>query len=91
MLSRNSVIRSRELLLNPSELDAALYQRRWAELADVLEYVRRAQYHNLALTDPFIYRKIMQGVTEFYIQGYGEMNLQKLREAAREQAMNESP
>ena len=90
MLQRNSVIRSREMLLNPSELDATLYQRRWVELADVIEYVRSAEYHDLALTDPFIYRKIMQGVTEFYIQGYGEMNLQKLRKLAREKPLKES-
>ena len=80
MLNRNSVIRARELLLNPCEVDAAFTHRRWGELADVLEYVRGGQYHDLALTDPFIYRKIMRGVTEFYIRGYGELNLQRLRE-----------
>jgi hypothetical protein len=82
-LSRNDEIIARRLLARPDELGVALKEKRWAEVAALVCFVREQDTsHDLAMTDAALYKTLRQQITTFHLRGGGAFNLEKLRELA---------
>ena len=82
-LSRNEEIIARRLLSRPSELGVALKEKRWADVAALVCFVREHDTsHDLAMTDAALYKTLRQQITTFHLRGGGALNLEKLRQLA---------
>lgn len=82
-LSRTEELVAQHLLAEPDRLGQALKEKRWADLVALVTYVRRQDVtHDLAMTDPALYRTLRQHITTFYLRGGGALNLDKLRHLA---------
>lgn len=85
-LSRNEEIIARRLLAQPNELGIALKEKRWAEVAALVCFVREQDTaHDLAMTDAALYKTLRQQITTFHLRGGGALNLDKLRMLADSQ------
>lgn len=86
-LSRGEELVAQHLLASPDRLGQALKDRRWADVAALVAYVRHMDTaHDLAMTDPALYRTLRQQITTFYLRGGGALNLEKLRQLAADSA-----
>lgn len=86
-LSRAEELIAQHLLAQPDRLGSALKERRWADLAALVAFVRQQDdSHDLAMTDPALYRTLRQQITTFYLRGGGALNLEKLRNLANQPA-----
>lgn len=84
-LSRSEELAAQRLLAEPDRLGHALKERRWADLVALVTFVRQQDvYHDLAMTDPALYRTLRQQITTFYLRGGGALNLEKLRRLANQ-------
>jgi hypothetical protein len=84
-LSRNDELSARHLLAHPQQLGVALKERRWADVASLVTFVREQDVsHDLAMTDAALYRTLRQQITTFYLRGGAALNLEKLRQLARQ-------
>ena len=63
-------------------VDKALVERRWADVATAVEFAETELPHDLAMTDPALYRTLRGAITTFYLRGGGALNLEKLRQLA---------
>jgi hypothetical protein len=82
-LSRADELVAQRLLAEPERLGQALKDKRWADLAALVAFVRQQEVsHDLAMTDPALYRTLRQHITTFYLRGGGALNLDKLRRLA---------
>lgn len=85
-LSRNDEIIARRLLARPDELGIALKEKRWADVASLVCFVREQDTaHDLAMTDAALYKTLRQQITTFHLRGGGALNLEKLRQLAATQ------
>jgi hypothetical protein len=82
MTPREEELTARHLLEHPDQLGVYLKDRRWAELAALVRYVKQDVPHELAMTDPALYKTLREAVTRFYLRGGGGLNLHKLEELA---------
>lgn len=84
-LSRNEELTARHLLAEPGRLGVALKERRWADVAALVSFVREHDTsHELAMTDAALYKTLRQQITTFYLRGGGALNLEKLRQLANQ-------
>lgn len=79
------------LLTHPEEIGVYLSQKRFSEVADLADYVERDVPHDLAQTDPALYRTLRKAVTELHVRGYGDLNSQVLRSLTPEKFPREHP
>lgn len=84
-LSRNEEIIARRLLAQPGGLGSALKEKRWADVAALVSFVREHDSaHDLAMTDAALYKTLRQQITTFHLRGGGALNLEKLRQLAQQ-------
>lgn len=82
-LSRNEEITARHLLARPGRLGVALKEKRWADVAALVCFVREHDTsHDLAMTDAALYKTLRQQITTFHLRGGDALNLEKLRQLA---------
>ena len=55
--------------------------RRYTELADLVDFINDGIDGAYALSDPYHFRQLCRGVAEFYCNGWGSLNAEKLRQA----------
>jgi hypothetical protein len=84
MTAREEELTAREMLDKPELLGRRLKERRWADVAALVRYVRHDVPPSLALTDPALYRTLREGVTLFHLRGGGALDLEKLEALAAE-------
>jgi hypothetical protein len=85
LLSRNDELTARHILAHPQQLGIALKERRWADVAALITFVQEQDVsHDLAMTDAALYRTLRQQITTFYLRGGAALNLEKLRQLARQ-------
>lgn len=82
MNPRDEELVARHLLAHPDEVDRYLKERRWAEVAALVRYANKGVPHELAMTDPALYRTLREQVTVFYLRGGGAFSLPTLEKLA---------
>ena len=70
------------LLTHPDQIGVYLAEKRFAEVADLADYVKRDVPLELAHTDPALFRTLRKAVTELHCRGYGALNGRALRRHA---------
>ena len=83
MTAREEEQIARLLLENQELVDVYLSERRWAEVAALVRYVRRDVPPELARTDPALYRRLREQITRFHLLGGGCFSLNALEALAR--------
>ncbi len=86
MTAREKHVTAHHLLLNLDEIKIVWHQRRWEELAAVVEYAQKDVPVILSKTDPHLYQLLRNAVTEFNLRGYDNFNLAAI-EVLAEQAL----
>lgn len=82
MTAREEELVARALLADPEQVGVCLREKRWAELAALVRYVRRDVPVELAQTDPALYRQLREQITRFYLRGGDVLSLKKLEALA---------
>jgi hypothetical protein len=82
---------AREMLENPDLLAHKMKERRWADVAALLRYVKHDVPPALAMTDPALYKTLREGVTQFYLRGGGALNLAKIEALIAENSDESDP
>lgn len=79
MTAREEELTVRALLADQEQIDVFLRQKRWAELAALVRFVRRDVPAHLAQTDPALYRQLREQITRFFLRGGDVLSLKRLR------------
>jgi hypothetical protein len=79
MNAREEELTARALLADQEQIDIYLRQKRWAELAALVRFVRRDVPAQLAQTDPALYRQLREQITRFFLRGGDVLSLKQLR------------
>ena len=82
LTARQQELTARHLLAHPEQVAIYLKQKRWTELAALVEFAQKDAPQSLTHTDPALYRTLRQQITEFRLRGWSCLNLKKLRELA---------
>ncbi len=82
MTAREQELIAREMLARPELLGIRLKERRWADVAALVRYVRRGVPDDLAMTDPALYKTLRDQITLFHLRGGGALNLEALERLA---------
>ena len=82
MTAREEELTARLLLENQELIDVYLKEKRWAEVAALVRYVRRDVPAALAQTDPALYRRLREQITRFHLLGGGCFSLEKIEALA---------
>jgi len=85
---RQRELTARHLLAHPEQLSVYLKQRRWEELAALVEFAENDAPRSMTHTDPALYRMLRQQITEFRLRGWSCLNLKKLKELAGESSID---
>ena len=83
MNAREEELTARALLADQEQIDVYLRQKRWAELAALVRFVRRDVPVQLAQTDPALYRQLREQITRFFLRGGDVLSLKQLETLAR--------
>jgi hypothetical protein len=83
MNAREEELTARALLADQEQIDVYLRQKRWAELAALVRFVRRDVPVQLAQTDPALYRQLREQITRFFLRGGDVLSLKQLEALAR--------
>jgi len=83
MNAREEELTVRALLADQEQIDVYLRQKRWAELAALVRFVRRDVPAQLAQTDPALYRQLREQITRFFLRGGDVLSLKQLEALAR--------
>jgi len=84
LTARQRELTARHLLAHPEQIPVQLKQRRWQELAALVEFAEKDAPPSLTHTDPALYRMLRQQITEFRLRGWSCLDLKKLQELAGE-------
>jgi hypothetical protein len=79
---READLAARALILRAERVPRFFAEGRFLQLAALAEYLEREVPHQLAHTDPALYRSLREGVTKLHLMGFGTLNAEVLREAA---------
>ena len=82
MTARDKHVTACHLLINIDEIKVVFQQRRWAELAAVVEAAQKDVPVILSKTDPRLYQLLRNGVTQFNLRGYDNFNLDAIKALA---------
>ena len=85
---RQRELTARHLLAHPEQIAVYLKQRRWEELAALVEFAENDAPRSMTHTDPALYRMLRQQITEFRLRGWSCLNLKKLKELAGESSID---
>jgi hypothetical protein len=80
--ARNRDVLCRHLITHPEEISTLLVEHRFAELADLVDYVNAGIDASIAITDPYEFRRLCAGLADYYCRGWGSLNADALRQAA---------
>jgi hypothetical protein len=83
--AREKELIARHLLAHPAEIPVRLKQRKWEDLAALVEYASQDAPLSLAHTDPPLYRLLRDQITEFRLRGWTRFDLNVLRKLAAAQ------
>ena len=83
---RQKELIARHLLAHQAEIPAYLKERRWEELAALVEFANNDAPKSLLPTDPALYQTLRQQITKYRLSGWSCFNLKRLRELAAERA-----
>lgn len=84
MNAREEELTARALLADPAQVNICFHQKRWAELAALVRFVRRDVPVQLAQTDPALYRQLREQITRFFLRGGDVLSLKKLEALTRQ-------
>ncbi len=84
MTAREEELIARELLANPDLVAVYWHEKRWAALAALARFARRAAPPELAQTDPALYRTLREQITRFFLRGGDVLSPEKLETLARQ-------
>jgi len=90
MTAREEELIAREMLERPELLARRMKERRWADVAALVRYVRHDVPPALARTDPALDRTLREGVTQFHLLGGGALDLAKIEELAAQESRVEA-
>lgn len=82
MSAREEELTAREMLEHPELLGIRLKEKRWADVAALVRYAKKDVPHDLAVTDPALYKTLREQITRFFLRGGAALNLQKLEQLA---------
>ena len=82
MTARDEELIARELLARQELIDVYLKEKRWAEVAALVRYVRREVPPALASTDPALYQTLREQITRFFVKGGAVFSLTRLEQLA---------
>jgi hypothetical protein len=82
LTARQRELAARHLLAHPEEIAVCLRQRRWAELAALVEFATNDAPPEMAQTDPALYALLRQQITGFHVRGWSGLNLAVVKELA---------
>jgi len=82
MTPREEELIARDMLERPELLGIRLKEKRWADVAALVRYVRHDVPDDLAMTDPALYKTLRDQITRFHLRGGGVLNLAKLERLA---------
>lgn len=82
MTARERELIARELLARPELLGIRLRERRWGDVAALVEYVERGVPKDLAMTDPALFKTLHDQIAHFYLRGGGALSLAALNRMA---------
>ena len=82
MTARDEELIARQLLARQELIDVYLKEKRWAEVAALVRYVRREVPPALASTDPALYRTLREQITRFFLNGGAVFSLARLEQLA---------
>jgi hypothetical protein len=83
MNPREEELTAHALLADQEQIDIYLRQKRWAELAALVRFVRQDVPVHLAQTDPALYRQLREQITRFFLRGGDVLSLKQLEALAR--------
>ena len=86
MTPRQKELVARHLLAHQTEIPMYLKERRWQELAALVEFANNDAPQSLIPTDPALYETLRQQITKYRLCGWSCLNLKRLRELAANQA-----
>jgi len=84
-MTRRQEITAHDILCQPNGVGIALRDRRWADVANAIEFAETEIPRDLAITDPALYRTLREAVTRFYLRGGAALNREKLLKLAESQ------
>lgn len=87
LAARQRELTARHLLAHPEQIPVQLKQRRWQELAALVEFAEKDAPRSLTHTDPALYRMLRQQITEFRLRGWSYLDLKKLKKLAEESSI----
>jgi hypothetical protein len=67
--AREEELVARALLQDPALVNLYWKEKRWAELAALVRFVRQDVPVELAQTDPALYRRLREQITRFFLLG----------------------
>ena len=82
MTARDEELIARQLLARQELIDVYLKEKRWAEVAALVRYVRREVPPALASTDPALYKALREQITRFFVKGGAVFSLARLEQLA---------
>ena len=84
LTARQRELTARHLLAHPEQIPVYLKERRWEQLAALVQFAEQDARASLIHTDPALYRVLRQQITEFRLRGWSCLSLKKLKELAGE-------
>lgn len=72
----------RSYLTDDLALARAIKECRWADLAAAAELAHCGVDHDLALTDPALYKALRDSITKYHLRGYACLDTNLLRQRA---------
>jgi hypothetical protein len=82
LTARQRELTARHLLAHPEQVPIFLKERKWEELAALVEFASNDAPAGLTHTDPPLYRLLRQQITEFRIRGWSCFDLSVLNKLA---------
>jgi len=83
LTARQRELTARYLLTHLEQIAVYLKERRWEELAAVVELAEQDAPRSLAHSDPALYRTLREQITEFRLRGWSCLNLKRLKQLAK--------
>ena len=80
--ARQRELTARHLLAHLDQIPVYLKNKRWSELAALVEFAAKDAAPSLVHTDPALYRMLRQQITEFRLRGWTCLSLKALKELA---------
>lgn len=83
LTARERELVARDLLSHQEKIPQFMAAHRWEELHALAAFVSKDIAKDIAQTDPALFRTLRSQVTEYYIKGWGSLNLAHLSKLAQ--------